>query len=290
MPAYPGLPLPAALLRADLWVAEVVYIPLETELLRAARRLGCRTLDGGGMAVYQAVEAFRLFTGLGADAQRMRDVFGIARCVSRAESSRARIRILALISLAVAINYLDRAVLGIAAPAIQQEYAFSPAPMGTVFSAFSWTYFVGQVPSGVLLDRFGTRAIYALSFLGWSLVTFLHAAATGLRRSSGCASPSASRKRPVFPPTATSSRSGFRAASTAGRLAFTRRPSKGPELHEPGPVLDTEQASGGAPSLARPGASAWSRGSSSADSIGIRPIMLPCADGNWHMSRPAGEP
>ncbi|NGN62578.1 shikimate dehydrogenase [Streptomyces sp. A7024] len=64
MAAHPGLPLPAELLRADLWVAEVVYRPLETELLRQARLRGCRTLDGGGMAAFQAADAFRLFTGL----------------------------------------------------------------------------------------------------------------------------------------------------------------------------------------------------------------------------------
>ena len=64
MAAHPGLPLPAELLRPELWVAEVVYRPLETELLRTARALGCRTVDGGGMAVLQAAEAFRLFTGL----------------------------------------------------------------------------------------------------------------------------------------------------------------------------------------------------------------------------------
>jgi shikimate dehydrogenase len=75
MAAYPGLPLPASLLHRDLWVADVVYFPLETELLRAARHLGCRTLDGAGMAVSQAAEAFRLFTGLQADAGRMRAVF-----------------------------------------------------------------------------------------------------------------------------------------------------------------------------------------------------------------------
>jgi len=75
MAAYPGLPLPASLLREELWVADVVYFPLETELLRAARQLGCRTLDGGGMAVSQAADAFRLFTGLEADASRMRGVF-----------------------------------------------------------------------------------------------------------------------------------------------------------------------------------------------------------------------
>ena len=71
MAKYPGLPLPAELLRRDLWVAEIVYFPMETELLRQARALGCRTLDGGGMAVFQAVEAFRLFTGITPDAPRM---------------------------------------------------------------------------------------------------------------------------------------------------------------------------------------------------------------------------
>jgi shikimate dehydrogenase len=75
MAKFPGLPLPAQLLRPSLWVAEIVYFPLETELLRVARRLGCRTLDGGGMAVFQAVEAFRLFTGIAPDAERMRRHF-----------------------------------------------------------------------------------------------------------------------------------------------------------------------------------------------------------------------
>lgn len=71
MARYPGLPLPASLLRPDMWVAEIVYFPLETELLREARRIGCRTLDGAGMAVFQAVEAFRLFTGIAPAADRM---------------------------------------------------------------------------------------------------------------------------------------------------------------------------------------------------------------------------
>ncbi|MBQ0889801.1 shikimate dehydrogenase [Streptomyces sp. RM72] len=71
MAAHPGLPLPAELLRPGLWVAEVVYRPLETELLRTARARGCTTLDGGGMAVFQAADAFQLFTGLEPDAARM---------------------------------------------------------------------------------------------------------------------------------------------------------------------------------------------------------------------------
>jgi shikimate dehydrogenase len=71
MAGHPGMPFPANLLRRSHWVAEVVYFPLETTLLRAAREAGCRTLDGGGMAVFQAVEAFRLFTGVAPDAARM---------------------------------------------------------------------------------------------------------------------------------------------------------------------------------------------------------------------------
>lgn len=58
MKKLPGTPVPVELLRAQLWVAEIVYFPLETELLRNARALGCRTLDGGNMAVFQAVKAF----------------------------------------------------------------------------------------------------------------------------------------------------------------------------------------------------------------------------------------
>jgi len=71
MARYPGMALPAELLRPDLWVADIVYFPLETELLRQARSRGCRTMSGGGMAVSQAVGAFRLFTGRNPDAARM---------------------------------------------------------------------------------------------------------------------------------------------------------------------------------------------------------------------------
>lgn len=75
MKKLPGMPVPVALLRAELWVAEIVYFPLETELLRHARALGCRTLDGGNMAVFQAVKAFELFSGVVPDAQRMLEHF-----------------------------------------------------------------------------------------------------------------------------------------------------------------------------------------------------------------------
>jgi shikimate dehydrogenase len=85
MAAHPGLPFAASLLHPGLWVAEVVYRPLETELLRAARAVGCATLDGGGMAVFQAVDAFRLFTGREADSVRM--LADIGEMAAVAESS-----------------------------------------------------------------------------------------------------------------------------------------------------------------------------------------------------------
>jgi shikimate dehydrogenase len=71
MAQHPGTPLSGDLLTKHLWVADIVYRPLETELLRRARVLGCRTLDGGGMAVLQAAHALELFTGRTPDTDRM---------------------------------------------------------------------------------------------------------------------------------------------------------------------------------------------------------------------------
>lgn len=71
MAKLPGLPLDADLLHPGLWVSEIVYFPLQTALLRAARERGCAVVDGGTMAVGQAVGAFELFTGRAADASRV---------------------------------------------------------------------------------------------------------------------------------------------------------------------------------------------------------------------------
>ncbi|GIJ48681.1 shikimate dehydrogenase [Virgisporangium aliadipatigenens] len=71
MAAHPGSPLPTALLRRGLWVVDIVYMPVETELLRAARAAGARAVGGAGMCVYQAAAAFRLFTGHTPDTARM---------------------------------------------------------------------------------------------------------------------------------------------------------------------------------------------------------------------------
>ncbi len=75
MAKYPGMAVSPDLLRPAHFVADIVYFPLETALLAAAKARGCRVLNGGGMAVFQAVEAFRHFTGLTPDPQRMLDHF-----------------------------------------------------------------------------------------------------------------------------------------------------------------------------------------------------------------------
>ncbi|MDQ6916236.1 MAG: shikimate dehydrogenase [Pseudomonadota bacterium] len=75
MTGHPGTPFDTSWLQARQWVAEIVYFPLETALLHAARSRGCRTLDGGGMAVWQAVGAFKLFTGVDPEPARMETHF-----------------------------------------------------------------------------------------------------------------------------------------------------------------------------------------------------------------------
>jgi shikimate dehydrogenase len=71
MAANPQAPIDASKLSSRQWVADIVYFPIETELLRAARARGCATLDGSRMAVYQAASAFEIFTGRKADRTRM---------------------------------------------------------------------------------------------------------------------------------------------------------------------------------------------------------------------------
>ncbi|MDQ0636222.1 shikimate dehydrogenase [Arthrobacter pascens] len=75
MAAHPGVPLDLDLLEPRHWVADIVYRPIDTELVRGARAKGCDVLDGGRMAVGQAADAFRIFTGVRADAERMRTHF-----------------------------------------------------------------------------------------------------------------------------------------------------------------------------------------------------------------------
>lgn len=81
--------------------------------------------------------------------------------------------ILALVAVGTAINYLDRTVLGIAAPYLSKDLSLTPTQMGLVFSAFSWSYAALQIPGGIFLDRFGTRLTYFISISLWSCFTGL---------------------------------------------------------------------------------------------------------------------
>ena len=75
MRGEPGTPIDMALVEPRHWVADIVYFPLETTFLAQARAKGCHTIDGSGMAVFQAVAAFELFTGCTPDPARMRATF-----------------------------------------------------------------------------------------------------------------------------------------------------------------------------------------------------------------------
>jgi shikimate dehydrogenase len=79
MRGFPGNPVPAPALKASHWCADVIYTPIDTEFLKAAGAKGARTLNGGGMCVHQAVEAFRQFTGIEPDPARLHLAFNSAR-------------------------------------------------------------------------------------------------------------------------------------------------------------------------------------------------------------------
>src|SRR5215210_8994669 len=88
-----------------------------------------------------------------------------------ARSHERWVPILALVAVATMVNYLDRTVLGIAAPYLTRELGLTAASMGIVFSAFSWSYALLQIPGGIFLDRFGTRITYSLALTLWSAFT-----------------------------------------------------------------------------------------------------------------------
>lgn len=92
----------------------------------------------------------------------------------QARPTRARLAVLALVTAATVLNYLDRSVMSVAAKPMSGELGLSPGMLGVIFSAFSWTYAVAQIPGGLLLDRLGTRLTYALSLVFWSVFTLLH--------------------------------------------------------------------------------------------------------------------
>lgn len=122
-----------------------------------------------------------------------------AEAVTAVPRSRRRIGILALLAAGTLINYLDRTVLGIAAPQLMQELGIGAAMMGIVFSAFAWTYALAQIPGGMFLDRFGNKITYFLALTFWSLFTLLHGFAIGLKTLLLCRFGLGVSEAPCFP-------------------------------------------------------------------------------------------
>ena len=96
------------------------------------------------------------------------------------KAGKVRVGILVLVTLATMLNYLDRSVMGVAKPAMVADLAISPATMGWIFSAFSWTYALAQIPGGAVLDKLGVRLTYAASLILWSVATLSHGLMTSV--------------------------------------------------------------------------------------------------------------
>jgi MFS transporter, ACS family, glucarate transporter len=101
--------------------------------------------------------------------ERMRAIASAAEM----RKSHVRFLVVTMLFLLTTINYADRATLSIAGSALSKELQLDPVAMGYVFSAFGWSYVIAQVPGGWLLDRFGSRWVYALSIIVWSLFTMM---------------------------------------------------------------------------------------------------------------------
>ena len=84
-----------------------------------------------------------------------------------------RYLVLAALFVVTTINYADRATISIAGAAIQEELGIDSVSLGYIFSAFGWAYVLAQIPGGWLLDRFGSRKVYAASIFIWSVFTLL---------------------------------------------------------------------------------------------------------------------
>ncbi len=112
---------------------------------------------------------------------------GTTGTAGSARQPRARYGILAMLFVVTAINYGDRATLSIAGPALSKELGLDAVTMGYIFSAFGWSYVIAQLPGGWLLDRFGSKTVYAWSIFIWSLFTLLQGSITFVTATVGTA-------------------------------------------------------------------------------------------------------
>lgn len=145
-----------------------------------------------------------------------------------------RYLILLMLFLVTTINYADRATIAIAGSSIQKDLGISAVTLGYIFSAFGWAYVAGQIPGGWLLDRFGSKKVYAMSIFTWSLFTLLQGyvgefgISTAIVALFCCAFWWAWPKRHPFPATHVSSPPGSRPLNAA-----RRQPSSTPRSISP---------------------------------------------------------
>jgi ACS family glucarate transporter-like MFS transporter len=98
---------------------------------------------------------------------RVRDTIAIEK------ETHIRYLIVSMLFIASCTSYGDRAALAVAGVQMQQALALNPVKMGWLLSGFGWAYVAGQLPSGGLLDRFGSKRVYGISMIAWSICAYL---------------------------------------------------------------------------------------------------------------------
>lgn len=116
-----------------------------------------------------------------------------------AKPTKIRHQVLFLIFVNVVINYMDRSNLAVAASDIGKEFDFSSVQMGMIFSAFSWTYLLFQIPGGILVKRFTPRILYTVSLITWSLATIMQGFAKGFATLFALRMATGAFEAPAFP-------------------------------------------------------------------------------------------
>lgn len=119
--------------------------------------------------------------------------------MNNSRPTKVRYQVLLLIFVNVVINYMDRSNLAVAASAIGKEYEFSSVQMGLIFSAFSWTYLLFQIPGGILVKQVTPRLLYTVSLISWSLATVFQGFAKGFASLFGLRMLTGVFEAPAFP-------------------------------------------------------------------------------------------
>jgi ACS family D-galactonate transporter-like MFS transporter len=124
---------------------------------------------------------------------------GMVAAMNNQKPTAIRYQILFLIFVNVVINYMDRSNLAVAASEISKEFEFTSVQMGLIFSAFSWTYLLFQIPGGIMVKRYSPRILYAFSLITWSLATVFQGFARGFVTLFGLRMATGMFEAPAFP-------------------------------------------------------------------------------------------